>query len=63
MMIASVLTVIQRYLLMIRMNRIYEKIEKATKSLIYFTSRGWEVQFVEYHKTKNNHPFCSEIVS
>jgi len=37
---------------MIRMNRIYGKIEKATKSLIYFTSRGWEVQFVEYQKTE-----------
>ena len=30
------------------MNKIYGKIEKATKSLIYFTSRGWEVQCLKY---------------
>ena len=52
MIIASVLTIIQCYLFMIRMNRIYGKIEKATKSLIYFTSRGWEVQFVKYHENQ-----------
>lgn len=31
------------------MNKIYGKIEKATKSLIYFTSRGWEFSMENYH--------------
>lgn len=30
------------------MNRIYGKIERATKSLIYFTSRGWEFSMENY---------------
>ena len=30
--------------LCLRMNRLYKKLEKATKALIFFTSRGWEVR-------------------
>ena len=27
-----------------RMNKLYGKLDRATKSLIFFTSRGWEVE-------------------
>lgn len=31
------------------MNKLYGKLERATRSLIYFTSRGWEFSMENYH--------------
>ncbi|PFX13405.1 Fatty acyl-CoA reductase 1 [Stylophora pistillata] len=32
-----------------RMNKLYGKLDRATKSLIFFTSRGWEFSMDNYH--------------
>ena len=32
------------YFIMYRMNKLYGKLERATRSLIYFTTRSWEVR-------------------